>query len=149
MTKIDSKPKEPAIKGWFTQDDRPALLGTQCTACKSYFFPKEFLFCKNPACTSRDFKEIKLSSQGTIWSFTTNHYQPPAPYIPPTPFKPYTVVAVTLEKEQMVVLGQLADGYNPGDLHAGMEVELTLEPLYEQDGTEFITWKWKPTEAPL
>ena len=135
----------PAIEGWFTEDGEPALLGTQCTECKSYFFPKEKLFCKNPECTSREFEEVRLSNKGTVWSFTTNHYQPPAPYIAPEPFEPYTIAAVELEKEKMVVLGQMAKGYSSSDLKAGMEVELVLETLYVQDDTDVISWKWKPT----
>ncbi len=147
MSKTVTSKTRPAIEGWFTQDDRPALLGSQCTQCKSFFFPKEKFYCKNPECTGRNFEEVRLSSKGRIWSFTTNHFQPPAPYISPEPFKPYTIAAVELEKEKMVVLGQMAEGFSSNNLSAGMEVEVVLESLYTEDETDVITWKWKPTEA--
>ena len=48
-----------------------------------------------------------------------------------------------LEKEKLVVLGQV-EGAGIEDLEAGMEMELTLAPLFEEDGREVIVWKWRP-----
>jgi len=139
------KTKVPAIAGWFSMDWRePHLLGSQCTACKSYFFPKESFFCRNPGCAGTEFQEVPLSRTGKIWSFTTNHYQPPAPYVSTNPFVPYTVAAVELEKEKMVVLGQVVAGVDPRTLRVGMDVELVLDTLFEDDASAYIVWKWKP-----
>ena len=45
------KTQVPAFEGWFTMDAQPPrLLGSRCKKCKSYFFPKELLFCRNPGC---------------------------------------------------------------------------------------------------
>ena len=143
-----SKPKLPAMDGWFTMDAAaPHLLGSRCTQCKSYFFPKETLFCRNPSCAGREFEDVPLSRTGTLWSYTTNHYQPPAPYVSPDPFVPYTVAAVELAAERMVVLGQLAHGVDPKTLKVGMTVELVLETLYADDKAEYVVWKWKPAVA--
>jgi Predicted nucleic-acid-binding protein containing a Zn-ribbon len=79
-----------------------------------------------------------------VWSYTTNYYEPPAPYVSPDPFVPYTVVAVELEAEQMVVLGPLATGADPATLRVGMEVELVLGPLYTDDEHEYVIWQWAP-----
>jgi uncharacterized OB-fold protein len=142
------KPQVPAIEGWFTTDTpEPSLLGSRCKQCKSYFFPKEALFCRNPACTSTEFEEVPLSRTGKIWSFTTNHYAPPAPYMSPDPFVPYTVAAVELAEEKMVVLGQLATGVDPTSLKVGMNVELVLGRLYEDEKAEYLVWKWKPVQG--
>jgi len=140
-----AKTQLPAIEGWFTMDpDRPALLGSKCAACAAIFFPRETSFCRNPSCQSREFSEIELSRTGTIWSFTDNRYQPPAPYISSDPFVPYTIAAVELAAEQMVVLGQVEPGVDFADLHAGMVVELVLGPLYEDDEHEYLVWRWRP-----
>ena len=140
-----SKPQVPAIEGWFTTDTaQPHLLGSRCKRCKSYFFPKEALFCRNPGCTGNEFEEVPLSRTGKLWSFTTNHYAPPAPYMSPDPFVPYTVAAVELAEEQMVVLGQLAAGVDPKSLKVGMNVELVVDTLYEDAASEYLVWKWKP-----
>ncbi len=142
---MTTKTRVPAIEGWFTTDEeRPALLGTRCTACGSYFFPRETYFCKNPDCLGREFDEVELSRTGTVWSFTNNCFEPPAPYMSPDPFVPYAIAAVELAAEQMVVLGQVVPGVELADLHAGMQVELVLDPLYEDDDHEYLVWKWRP-----
>jgi uncharacterized OB-fold protein len=60
-------------------DADPRLLGSRCTTCGTYFFPKEMFLCRNPSCTGRDFEEVALSRRGRLWSWTTNPYPPPAP----------------------------------------------------------------------
>jgi len=143
-----TKKQVPAIEGWFSADgDEPHLLGSRCSECESYFFPKESMFCRNPRCAGTEFDEVPLSRTGTIWSFTEHYYQPPAPYISPDPFEPYTVAAVELAEEKMVVLGQVAAGVKQSELKAGMNVELVLETLYEDDDSEYVVWKWKPLAA--
>ncbi len=137
----------PTVEGWFTSGDEPHLIGSQCRSCKSYFFPKIDLFCRNPHCQGTEFDEVSLSRTGTIWSYTEHYYQPPEPFISPDPFEPYTIAAVELDEEQMVILGQVAAGVKHSDLKAGMAVELVVEGLYEQDGTEYTVWKWKPVAA--
>jgi uncharacterized OB-fold protein len=143
-----TKERRPAIEGWFTLDDvAPQLLGSRCTTCGTVLFPRNVLACPNPHCDGTEFEEAPLSRRGTVWSLTENHYAPPAPYMAPDPFVPYTVVAVELAEERMVVLGQLADGFGPADLRVGDEVELVLGPLYEDDEATYVVWKWQPVRA--
>jgi uncharacterized OB-fold protein len=138
---------KPTVEGWFTEGEDAHLIGSQCRSCRTYFFPKVDLFCKNPYCQGTEFDEVPLSRTGTVWSYTEHYYQPPDPYVSPEPFEPYTIVAVELEKEKMVILGQAARGVKPADLKTGMPVELVVEGLYEQDDTEYTVWKWKPLAA--
>jgi hypothetical protein len=141
-----AKKRVPAIEGWFRIEE-PALLGTRCGACGTIFFPKETDFCRNPECSGTDFEEVPLSRRGRLWSFTDNHYAPPAPYIAPEPFEPYTIAAVELDDEKMVVLGQVERGVGVADLEAGMEMELTIATLYEDDEHEYVIWNWRPVAA--
>jgi hypothetical protein len=143
---VSDKTRVPAVEGWFTTDpDRPALIGTRCTTCGTYSFPRETSFCKNPACTGREFDEVELSRRGVIWSYTNACYQPPPPYVPTTdPFEPFAIAAVELAEEKMVVLGQLVPGVDIGDLSVGTEVELVLDTLFEDDEHEYLVWKWRP-----
>ncbi|MCZ7530818.1 MAG: OB-fold domain-containing protein [Acidimicrobiia bacterium] len=137
------KERKPAIEGWFTMDpDAPALLGTRCAECGSYFFPAERRYCRNPHCASENFDDVELSRRGTVWSYSTNHYEPPAPYMAPDPFVPYTVAAVELAEERIVVMGQVVG--DPRDLSVGSEVELVLDTLFEDDEAEHMVWKWRP-----
>jgi uncharacterized OB-fold protein len=140
-----TKKRVPAIEGWFTGDDAsPALVGRRGTETGSYFFPPTLAFSRNPAAPAEELEEVELSRRGRVWSWTTNHYEPPAPYMSPDPFVPYTVLAVELPEEQMVVLGPLAPGADADALAVGQEVELTLAPLYEDDEHEYVVWSWRP-----
>lgn len=132
----------PAVEGWFTMDrESPALLGTRCTTCGSYFFPAERRFCRNPHCAGETFDDVELSRRGTVWSYSENQYEPPAPYVAPDPFVPYTVAAVELADEGIVVMGQVAG--DTSNLAVGSEVELVLDTLFENEDGEHIVWKWK------
>lgn len=143
-----SKTEAPAIEGWFTMDrERPHLLGTRCKSCQNVFFPKETSYCRNPACNGTEFDEIELSRTGRLWSFTNNCYAPPEPFVADDPFEPYAIAAVELEAEKMVVMGQVTAGVSVEELEAGMEMELVLETLFEDDDNEFLVWKWRPTAA--
>jgi uncharacterized OB-fold protein len=142
------KKRVPAVEGWFTMDEeQPRLLGSRCKSCGTYFFPKESFFCKNPHCNGAEFDEVPLSRVGKLWSFTNNCYAAPAPFMAPDPFVPYAIAAVELAEEKMVVLGQMVAGTEVSDLKAGMDVELVLEKLYEDDASEYMVWKWKPVAA--
>ena len=141
------KTRVAAVDGWFTLGDEPALLASRGTETGSYFFPKNLAFSRNPAAPAEDLSEVQLSRRGRVWSWTTNHYQPPAPYVAADPFVPYTVVAVELVDEQMVVLGPLVPEADPATLTVGTEVELTLGTLYEDDEHEYVVWQWKPVAA--
>lgn len=144
----EEKKVEAALEGWFTLDrGEPHLLGTKCTCCGTYYFPKQSTYCKNPECDSEEFEEVQLSRKGKVWSFTNACYKPPEPFMAPDPFVPYTIAAVELEDEKMIVLGQVVEGVNVSDLKAGMEMELVLDTLFETDEAEKLTWKWKPVSA--
>ena len=138
----------PAIEGWFTTGDEPALIGNKCTTCGTVFFPKASSFCRNTDCDGAAFADTELSRQGRVWSFTDAQYQPPPPYIPRTdPYEPFALAAVELDDEQMVILGQLAEGVTVADLEVGQQVELVVEPLYSDDDTEYLVYKWKPVAS--
>ncbi len=138
----------PAVEGWFTTDAAPRLLGTRCTSCGTGFCPRAGGFCRNPDCRGREFDEVELSRTGTVWSYTDAQYQPPPPYIPRgEEHRPFAIAAVELAAEQMVILGQVADGFGVDDLAVGTPVELVVEPLYEVDGVEHLIYRWKPVAS--
>lgn len=136
----------PALEGWFTfPSDKPHLIGTRCKSCGDYFFPPSVI-CRNPNCTNRnDLEKVELSRTGKLWSFTVNYFKPPMPYRSPDPFVPYAIAVVELAKEKMKVQGQVASGCNLENLKVGMEMELILEKLYQDEqGNDVMVWKFKP-----
>jgi uncharacterized OB-fold protein len=132
----------PAVEGWFTMDEAdPRLLGNRCTSCGTVFFPRASFACRNPSCNGTEFEDVPLSNRGRVWSYTTNHYAPPAPYVSPDPFEPYSVAAVELADEKLVVLGQVEGGAE--GLRVGADAELVLSTLFTDDEGEHVVWKWK------
>jgi uncharacterized protein len=141
---MTAKTKVAAAEGWFTMDtDAPTLLGRRGTETGSYFFPPTLAFSRNPEAPAEELEAVAFSRRGRVWSWTTNHYKPPAPYVAPDPFVPYTVVAVELAEEQMVVLGPLDPASDPSTLAVGQDVELGLTTLYEDDEHEYVVWSWR------
>lgn len=138
-----TKTRLPAVEGWFSLDP-PTLLGSRCTVCGTYAFPREAAFCRNPDCESTEFDEVPLSRRGTVWSYTDACYQPPAPYVAADPYEPFCIAAVELAAEKMVVMGQVVPGVAVADLAVGTEVELVLDTLYEDDDNQYLVWKWQP-----
>ncbi|TAM12615.1 MAG: benzoylsuccinyl-CoA thiolase [Nevskiaceae bacterium] len=138
-------PARPLMDGWFTLDPaHPHLLGNRCTRCGTYYFPKlRTGYCRNPDCDGETFEEIELSNEGTLWSYTDAAYAPPPPYVAADPHVPFGIAAVQLEKERMVVLGQLATGTELRNLELGQPMKLVLEAL--EDGR--LVWKWQPLEG--
>ena len=145
-----TKTRVPAVDNWFTTDEAaPALLGARGVESGSYYWPTAVAVSANPSAPGEAREPVELSRIGTLWSWTTNHYAPPEPYVAPDPFVPYTVCAVELGVEQMVVLGGLAPGADPDELEVGMQMELVLGALYEDDEHEYTIWQWAPLGAPL
>ena len=145
MEHTAEKKKVPVVAGWHTMDmEKPRLIANRCKSCGDFFFPR-VISCRNPNCRSDDLEEVLLSNRGKLWSFTTNFYKPPLPYVSPDPFVPYTVAVVDLPQEKLMVAGQVVNGFDPDKLKVEMEMELVLENLYEDDqGVEHVIWKWKP-----
>ena len=66
---------------------------------------------------------------------------PPAKY--DEPYQPYAIGLVDLDCG-LRVMGRLST-VDPASIEPGVKVDLVLEPLYhEEDGTEVLTWKFKP-----
>ncbi|MEU8543595.1 zinc ribbon domain-containing protein [Streptomyces sp. NPDC048717] len=149
-----ARTRRPVVPGWFTDDTAPdgefRLLGTRCTACAAVFFPREDDGCRNPDCPGGgELAETPLSRRGRVWSYTDGRYRPPAPYVsdPGRAWEPYTLIAVELAAEGIVVLGQAAPGVRPADLTVGAEAELVPGVLHEDAEHIWTTWHWRPVAA--
>ena len=140
---MGEKTRVPVVEGWFTQGPQPQLIGARCTRCKTYFFPKTQALCSNPNCDGTEFEEVELSRVGRVWSYTENCFKPPEPYVSPEPFVPYTVAAVELAAEKMIVLGQMAQGSDLSQLAVGTQVELVLDTLHEDAERAYQMWYWR------
>jgi len=142
----------PAVEGWYTIDEKPHLIGAKCGACGTYVFPPRENGCPNPSCDGDVLGAALLSTRGRVWSYTENRYAPPPPYKAADPFEPYALVAVQLEKEGIIVLGQAPKGVLAADLKVGLPMQLETDVLYSETGddgsvTDHIVYVWAPAGA--
>ena len=122
----------------------PRLLGMRCKACDNHVFP----FQKGcPKCAGTDVEPVKLGTRGTLWAWTIQGFPPKAPpYLgetDPEKFRPYGVGYVELPG-QAKIESRLTES-DPTKLVEGMEMELTLEPVgQDEDGNDIVTYAFKP-----
>jgi len=140
---MNKKKQIAAIEGLFTWPSRdPRLLATKCKSCGNVRFPTGGT-CNNPYCSDRtSIEDIELSKRGKVFSYMIEYYEPPLPFRASKPFKPYGVGFVELP-DGIRILGMMT-GCDIKDIKVGMDVELVVEKLYEDEqGNEIMTWKWK------
>jgi uncharacterized OB-fold protein len=90
---------------------------------------------------------VKLGTRGTLWAWTIQGFPPKAPpYLgetDPEKFRPYGVGYVELPG-QAKIESRLTES-DPTKLVEGMEMELTLEPVgQDEDGNDIVTYAFKP-----
>ncbi|MEI8260620.1 MAG: OB-fold domain-containing protein [Actinomycetes bacterium] len=54
-----------------------ALRGSACSDCGAHVFPAQ---ATCPMCTGVDVNDVALPTQGTVWSWTVQRYEPKAPF---------------------------------------------------------------------
>ena len=125
----------PSIPG-----EKPRLIGSNCLSCGEIYFPrKKKGLCIH--CQQRALEDVLLSGKGKIVSFSVVA-QPPAGGFYRGPV-PYAYGAVQLPEG--VELFSLFTG-NLDELRVGMEVEMVVEKLFDDDeGNEITTYKFTPT----
>jgi|TARA_Y100000591_G_C21568814_1_gene562338 uncharacterized OB-fold protein len=140
------KKKVPAVEGMFTMDAaNPTLIGGKSRSSGSYYFPKDLAGNDPEAASNESREEVVLSREGKVWSYTSADYPPALPYIiTEEPFKPFVIAAVELEKEGMVICGQMMPGIQISDMEVGMNVQVALDVLYEDGEYQYMVWKWEP-----
>ena len=135
----------PVDDGEITSIDDPRLIGSRCNTCGNHMFPTQG---SCPKCASTDTVPIELETVGTLWTWTVQGYPPKAPpYLgdaDPKTFESFGVGYVELPG-QVKVETRLTES-DPEKLEIGMEMELTLVPLYtNDDGDEVMTFAFAPT----
>ena len=133
----------PVREGLWTipssSEEESQLIGAKCPSCGEVVFPK------NPVCVNcqhQTMDEVKLSRRGKIFSFSIVMLPPPGWYKGPVP---YALGSVELPEGVRVLTTFSGD---PEALKVGMDVELVIEKLHEDDeGNEIMGYKFRPIEA--
>jgi uncharacterized protein len=139
-------PVQEGIFSWPPTDD-PKLFGGCCNKCGIYNFPFQ---SGCPACGDTSIERVELGGRGTLFTWTSQNYPPPAPpylgVVDEASFKPYAAGYVELPGK-IRVASRLTE--NSADkLRIGMEMALKLIPLCtDKDGNEVLTFAFAPTGA--
>lgn len=133
----------PIASGLFTwPSDHPRLLGSRCTECGIYTFPRTDC-C--PQCGLETLAEAELANQGTLWTWTSQSFRPKPPYNAgdtDETFKTYYVGYVELPGQVMVESRLLVD--DETQLKIGMPMTLEIVK-YRQDGDrEVMIYAFRP-----
>ena len=84
-------------------------------------------------------------ARARLWSWTTNHYAPPEPYVVARPVRAvHGVRGRARRPSRWSCSASSRPAPTPTQLEVGMEMELVLGPLYEDDEHEYVVWKWAP-----
>ena len=138
----------PVAEGLFSgPDDRPQLIGSRHRETGVVTFPAD--------ASNGEVEEILLSRRGTLFTWTTQEFVPPAPPYTgdtdPATFTPYAVGYVELP-EGILVEGRLTES-DPARLAIGQEMELVLVPFRTEAATdteparEVVTFAFAPVAA--
>lgn len=128
------------------EGDRTVLFASRRRSSGVVKFPAERpeLFDGAPEIQD-DIEAIELSTEGTLYTYTTQEFPPPLPYKgnrSPDVFKPYVVGFVELPEG--VLVEALIVGAAPADLRIGQRLVPTTTNLETADGTSLVTFAFCP-----
>lgn len=109
------------------------MSGNRCKSCDQIFFPK-ISYCPN--CFSEEFEEACLSKKGRLYTFTISH-------MPVDHFNPPHVIGYIELPEGIRIFAPISD-WEGKVLKVGMEMEMVIDRLWENDENEVIGYKFKP-----
>ena len=140
---VGEKKRIPVREGLWTEaassDEKPQLIGSRCPSCGELFFPrKDIEMCGY--CQSAELEEVKLSRNGKVYSYTIVTQRPPVYYKGEVPY-----ALGFVELPEGIRIETLFTECEPDALHVGMEVEMVVEKLHEdEDGNEVMAYKFRP-----
>jgi uncharacterized OB-fold protein len=135
------------VEGLFRVDgDRAVLRGSRRRSSGVVKFPAERaeLFDDDPDIQA-DIEPLELSTEGTLYTFTTQEFAPPLPYKgnrDPEAFTPYVVGYVELAEG--VLVEALIVGANADALRIGQQLVSTTTTLETETGESLTTFAFRP-----
>lgn len=142
----DQKKRIPVREGLWADSastaEKPQLLGSRCLSCEELFFPKkELALCGY--CQSGELEEVELSRTGKIYSYTVVSQRPPVYYKGEVPY-----ALGFVELPEGIRIETLFTGCGPDSLQVGMDVEMVIEKLHEdEDGNDVMAYKFRPSTS--
>jgi uncharacterized OB-fold protein len=122
----------PIREGLFDEANGGRLLGNKCMSCGRIYFPKA-PFCFD--CFEKSMEEVVLNRRGKLYTYAigrmaSTHFQPP-----------YAVGFVDLPEGVRVFTPLIMTKDETYTI--GMEMELVIEELWQEDDKQIIGYKFK------
>ena len=126
----------PVWEGTFIETPHGGtLVGNKCKACGQVFFPKAHV-CFN--CFNEDLEELLLSRRGKLYSYTIGR-------MPSTHFEPpYALGYIDIPEGIRIFAPLKVPESEYEQLKIGMEMEVLIEELWEEEDKEIIGYRFKP-----
>jgi len=119
--------------------EQPQLIASKCLQCGELYFPRK-VDRRCVYCQQENLEDVKLSRRGKLYSFTVVMQEPGGGY-----YKgpvPYAYGCVDLPEGIRIV--SLLTESDPEKLEVGMDVEMVVEKLCDDEGNVVTTFKFKP-----
>jgi uncharacterized OB-fold protein len=125
--------KVPIREGLFTDGCSGALLGSKCKRCNQILPPLAPL-CYN--CSSEELEKLPLSNRGKLYSYSTVYMQ----------HKHFTAPFVIgcIELPEGIRIFAPVKGWQDKPLKVNMDMELSVEKVWEEDDKEVIAYIYYP-----
>ena len=120
----------------FASLDPVALQGSSCISCGATVFPA---LGSCPVCTGVDVKQVALPTEGTVWSWTTQNFEPKPPFRTDD-FAPFSIGYVDLGP--VIVEGWLL---GRTEWTIGEPVRLVLTKAWTDGDTTVHTYAFEAT----
>ena len=139
---MGSKQQIPVREGLWADrgaGEGPRLIGSRCLECGELFFPrKDNGTCSY--CQSSDLEDLDFSTRGKVYSCTAVMQRPPVYYQGEVPY-----ALGFVELPEGIRIETLFTGCGIDDVHIGMDVEMVIEKLHDDEaGNEIIAYKFRP-----
>jgi uncharacterized OB-fold protein len=125
----------PIAPGLWTDEAEPRLIGGRRAS-------GEIIFPVPDGDAAALVEPVALSRKGTLWSWTTQGFEPKEPYSGPEPFVPFLVGYVELPGE-VIVETRIVDA-TAADLVIGMPMEFAVVPFDDVRAT----YAFRPERQP-
>lgn len=125
----------PIAPGLWTDEAEPRLIGARRA-------DGEIIFPVPSGDAAALVEPVALSRKGTLWSWTTQGFEPKEPYSGPQPFRPFLIGYVELPGE-VIVETRIVDA-SPTDLVIGMPMTFVVVPFDDARST----YAFRPERQP-
>ena len=109
--------RTPIAPGLWTDEAHPRLIGGRRAN-------GEIVFPVPDGDAAAQVEPVALARHGTLWSWTTQGFEPKQPYSGPQPFQPFLIGYVELPGE-VIVETRIVDA-TPADMQIGMAMEFAV-----------------------